>query len=29
MTNSHEIVLKLNVPLKAEVGIGKNWDDAH
>ena len=29
MTNSHEIMLKLNVPLKAEVGIGKNWDDAH
>ena len=29
MTNAHELILKLNVPLKAEVGIGKNWDDAH
>ena len=29
MTNAHELILKLDVPLKAEVGIGKNWDDAH
>jgi DNA polymerase-1 len=24
-----EGVHKLNVPLKVNVGIGKNWDDAH
>ncbi len=29
MTTCHEPYIKTDVPLKAEFGIGENWDDAH
>ena len=29
MTTCHKPFLDIDVPLKAEFGIGKNWDDAH
>ncbi len=29
MINSHQKFLKLDVPIKVDVGIGKNWNEAH
>ena len=29
MTNSHKNFLDLDVPIKVDLGLGKNWDEAN
>jgi len=29
MESSHNDFLELDVPIRVDLGIGKNWDDAH
>ena len=29
MSNSHKNFLDLNVPIKVDLGLGKNWDEAN
>ena len=29
MTNSHKNFLNLKVPIKVDLGLGKNWDEAN
>ena len=29
MTNSHKNFLDLSVPIKVDLGLGKNWDEAN
>ena len=29
MANSHQKFLKLDVPIKVDIGEGMNWDEAH
>ena len=29
MVGSHKTLLKLDVPIKVDIGVGMNWDQAH